>query len=71
LRQADAPLRYLRALRLRLFRSCRFILRRRPRPVPQEASVEVEIAGAKVLIGGRPGAEALADMFRGGLPTFS
>jgi len=32
-------------------------------PTDAEVSIEVEIAGAKVRIGGRPGAEALAEVF--------
>jgi len=32
-------------------------------PVAQEASIEVEIAGATVRVSGRPGAERLVDVF--------
>ncbi len=34
-----------------------------PAPALQESLIEVEIAGAKVRVGGRPGAEALFDVF--------
>jgi len=44
-------------------RSCRIILRQRPQPRCQEASIEVEIAGATVRVSGRPGAERLVDVF--------